>query len=191
MSRSPFRARILFTWERKPLARPVISSGTLHRSRRGDRDRGVTDVLDEYTRLTLRRRRAYPPPTSRRMGDERDEYPSGVGREIRWLVETGATTAANGPGSLRTERRAMRRRGADPVDSGAERQRYRAAPIGRDRASGHRPSVTKVRLRRMRVAPRKARPFVPGRDGRFLIPGPDVTGPRATRPDRPHEGRTR
>jgi hypothetical protein len=39
------------------------------------------------------------------MGDERDEYPSSVGREIRWLVETGATTAANGPGSLRTEPR--------------------------------------------------------------------------------------
>jgi hypothetical protein len=38
------------------------------------------------------------------MGDERDEYPSRVGREIRWLVETGATTAGNGPGSLRTER---------------------------------------------------------------------------------------
>jgi len=38
------------------------------------------------------------------MGCERDEYPSSVGREIRWLVETGATTAGNGPGSLRTER---------------------------------------------------------------------------------------
>jgi hypothetical protein len=39
-------------------------------------------------------------------GCERDEYPSSVGRETRWLVETGVTTAANGPGSLRTERRA-------------------------------------------------------------------------------------
>ena len=29
-----------------------------------------------------------------------------VGRETRWLVETGATTAVNGPGSLRTERTA-------------------------------------------------------------------------------------
>jgi hypothetical protein len=37
-------------------------------------------------------------------GYERDEYPSSVGRETRWLVETGATAAANGPGSLRTER---------------------------------------------------------------------------------------
>src|SRR5439155_12953202 len=33
--------------------------------------------------------------------------------------------------------------------------------------------------------------FRPGTIGRFLIPGPDVAGPRATRPDRPHEGRTR
>jgi hypothetical protein len=40
------------------------------------------------------------------MGDERDEYPSHVGTETRWLVETGATTAVNGPGSLRTERNA-------------------------------------------------------------------------------------
>ena len=37
-------------------------------------------------------------------GDERDEYPSSVSRETRWLVETGVATAANGPGSLRTER---------------------------------------------------------------------------------------
>jgi hypothetical protein len=29
-----------------------------------------------------------------------------VGTEIRWLVETGATTTGNGPGSLRTERTA-------------------------------------------------------------------------------------
>jgi hypothetical protein len=93
--------------------------------------------------LTLGPARAYPPPTSRRAGCERDEYPSSVGREIRWLVETGATTARNGPGSLRTERRAKRRRGADPVGSGAERQRYRAAPIGKARASGTGPSVTK------------------------------------------------
>jgi hypothetical protein len=41
---------------------------------------------------------------NRRTGNERDEYPSSVGRETRWLVETGATAAANGPGSLRTER---------------------------------------------------------------------------------------
>jgi hypothetical protein len=46
----------------------------------------------------------HPPATSRRTGCERDEYPSSVGREIRWLVETGATMAGNGPGSLRTER---------------------------------------------------------------------------------------
>jgi hypothetical protein len=40
------------------------------------------------------------------VGYERDEYPSHVGRETRWLVETGATKAVNGPGSLRTERHA-------------------------------------------------------------------------------------
>ena len=52
------------------------------------------------------RRRGLPSSraTSRRAGYERDEYPSSVGRETRWLVETGATTAGNGPGSLRTER---------------------------------------------------------------------------------------
>jgi hypothetical protein len=38
------------------------------------------------------------------MGGDRDEYPSNVGRETRWLVETGVATAVNGPGSLRTER---------------------------------------------------------------------------------------
>ena len=44
------------------------------------------------------------PATDTNTGCERDEYPSSVGRETRWLVETGATTAGNGPGSLRTER---------------------------------------------------------------------------------------
>jgi hypothetical protein len=48
------------------------------------------------------------PATSRRTGCERDEYPSRVGREIRWLVEAGVAAAGNGPGSLRTERRAAR-----------------------------------------------------------------------------------
>ena len=61
-------------------------------------------------------------------GFDRDEYPAGVGREIRWLVETGATTVGNGPGSLRTETGAQA--GGRGVGSGAERQRYRAAPIG-------------------------------------------------------------
>jgi hypothetical protein len=44
------------------------------------------------------------------MGDERDEYPSSVGIETRWLVETGATAKENGPGSLRTERVGTTRR---------------------------------------------------------------------------------
>ena len=115
------------------------------------------------TGLDAPRPRAYPPPPHPKTGYERDEYPSSVGRETRWLVETGATAAANGPGSLRTERRARRRRGASPVGSGAERQRYRAAPIG-GTGDGPRPPVGHgVRHRRMRVAPRKARPFVPGR----------------------------
>lgn len=37
-------------------------------------------------------------------GCERDEYPARVGRETRRLVEAGTAAAANGPGSLRTER---------------------------------------------------------------------------------------
>ena len=60
--------------------------------------------------------------------------------------------------------RGDRRRDRTPVGSGAERQRYRAAPIAW--VTTH-PSVTRVRHRRMRVAPRKARPFVPGTNGRF------------------------
>jgi hypothetical protein len=54
--------------------------------------------------LTRTRANDILPATSRRTGCERDEYPSHVGRETRWLVETGAATAVNGPGSLRTER---------------------------------------------------------------------------------------
>ena len=89
-------------------------------------------------RLTPAPGPAILPATSRRAGNERDEYPSIVGRETRWLVETGATTAGNGPGSLRTEREG-RIGGTEPVGSGAERQRYRAAPIARshDPAVGH------------------------------------------------------
>src|SRR5688572_13515291 len=88
-------------------------------------------------RLTPASGPAILPATSRRTGCERDEYPSSVDREIRWLVETGATTAGNGPGSLRTEREGQI--GHQPVGSGAERQRYRAAPIARshDPAVGH------------------------------------------------------
>src|SRR5690242_13800237 len=57
-------------------------------------------------RLTVRRAPAILRATSRRAGYERDEYPSSVGRETRWLVETGAASTVNGPGSLRTERQA-------------------------------------------------------------------------------------
>jgi len=32
-----------------------------------------------------------------------------AGRETRWLVETGAATTMNGPGSLRTERAGIAR----------------------------------------------------------------------------------
>src|SRR5690349_19598249 len=64
---------------------------------RSARTAGVT-VLDALRGACLDSR---PQPNT---GSERDEYPASVGREIRWLVETGATTAANGPGSLRTER---------------------------------------------------------------------------------------
>ena len=80
--------------------------------------------------------RPYSAPTSRRTGCERDEYPSHVDPETRWLVRTGTTTTGNGPGSLRTERG-----GSPPVGSGAERQRYRAAPIG-DGGDTIGPSVT-------------------------------------------------
>jgi hypothetical protein len=77
-------------------------------------------------------------------GDERDEYPSSVGRETRWLVETGVTTAANGPGSLRTEQRGCSeahrplsrlRRRAPAIQGSADRQ-------GPGRRPDTRPSVT-------------------------------------------------
>ena len=71
-------------------------------------------------RLTSPNRPARLRRTSRIAGDDRDEYPSRVGTETRWLVETGTTAAVNGPGSLRTERRG---RGSRPVGSGAGRQR--------------------------------------------------------------------
>ena len=96
--------------------------------------------------------------------------------------------AANGPGSHRTEREAAQRRGRQ-VGSGAERQRYRAAPID-DRATG---SVGQSAAhRRMRVAPRKARPFVPRRRRSFLDsrapPAPSREPTRRTdRDDRPAE----
>jgi len=54
------------------------------------------------------------------------------------MVETGAAATGNGPGSLRTER-ATGEGPEPPVGSGAERQRYRAAPIG---AGNRFPSVT-------------------------------------------------
>ena len=38
------------------------------------------------------------------MGFDRDEYPSSAFAETRRLVEAGMAAAANGPGSLRTER---------------------------------------------------------------------------------------
>src|SRR3954465_10143918 len=74
-------------------------------------------------------------PDITKTGDERDEYPSSVGRETRWLVETGATPAANGPGSLRTEQHDSGHGRRRSVGSGAERQRYRAAPIARDESA--------------------------------------------------------
>ena len=114
------------------------------------------------------RRPTHTPRTSRRTGCERDEYPSHVDPETRRLVRAGTTTAGNGPGSLRTEREAAR--AAD-----ASRLRRRAPAITGQRRSAPvatpaDPSVTRVRHRRMRVAPRKARPFVPETNGRFDSP---------------------
>ena len=85
-------------------------------------------------RLTTRRSLPILPATTRRTGNERDEYPSSVGTETRWLVETGATTAANGPGSLRTERRtgdcptSRLRRRAPAIQGSADRRRGATSP---------------------------------------------------------------
>jgi hypothetical protein len=89
--------------------------------------------------------RAWPchhPRTDTNTGCERDEYASNVGRETRWLVETGAAAARNGPGSLRTEQRNAGDARLLAVGSGAERQRYRAAPIATGRVTATTPSVT-------------------------------------------------
>ncbi len=114
-------------------------------------------------RLTVRAGPTHTPPTSRTAGCERDEYPSHVEPEIRRLVRAGATPTGNGPGSLRTEREAA-------AAAGASRLRRRAPAIqgSADRSPRTRTgsSVTRVRHRRMRVAPRKARPFVPETNGR-------------------------
>jgi hypothetical protein len=114
-------------------------------------------------RLTVRAASTHTPRTSRTAGCERDEYPSHVAPEIRRLVRAGATPTGNGPGSLRTEREAA-------AAAGASRLRRRAPAIqgSADRSPRKRagPSVTRVRHRRMRVAPRKARPFVPETNGR-------------------------
>ena len=96
---------------------PVLEDGSVSTAFLGDlavrgsegldrqRTRALTVVAGPRCRtLDALRRSTHTPPTSRRTGCERDEYPSSVGRETRWLVETGATTAGNGPGSLRTER---------------------------------------------------------------------------------------
>ena len=146
---------------------PAIRRCPLCDARGSSRRRSGRRSLRTGACLTLdaRPRPAILRATSRIAGDERDEYPSSVGRETRWLVETGATTAGNGPGSLRTERHAGDR------DPSRLRRRAPAIQGSADReGTGHTgPSVTRVRQRRMRVAPRKARPFVPGRYGRFLI----------------------
>ena len=63
-----------------------------------------TQRRTETTTLDASRHLATYSADITKTGYERDEYPSSVGIETRWLVETGVATAANGPGSLRTER---------------------------------------------------------------------------------------
>src|SRR5262245_17993263 len=114
-------------------------------------------AIADQRRLTRDAAASILPAYITKSGCERDEYPSRVDRETRWLVETGAATAVNGPWSLRTERRTpsrLRRRA--PAIQGRADRRPQGQPVG-----------DRVRHRRMRVAPRKARPFVPGRNGRF------------------------
>jgi hypothetical protein len=123
-------------------------------------------------RLTPRRAPPILPAYNRISGDERDEYPSfprqrepaaGGSRcedDGEWTREPPDRTAAQ----------------AAPVGSGAGRQRYHgstdrpaAGPSARERPRG--PGC------RRRVAPRKARPFVPVGRKVVLIPG----GPRRCR----------
>jgi hypothetical protein len=114
--------------------------------------------------LDARRPAAYSPAPTEERAVNGTSTRRGVGRETRWLVETGATRTANGPGSLRTERGV-----ASATDASRLRRRAPAIQGSADRRHG-RPVGHEVRHRRKRVAPRKARPFVPETKGR-LIPG--------------------
>ena len=67
------------------------------------------------------------------------------------------------------DRTTRRREPRTSVGSGAERQRYRAAPIGRPEDPEARRSG-ECGIAEIRVAPRKARPFVPETNGRFDSP---------------------
>ena len=101
------------------------------------------------------------PATSRRTGDERDEYPSHVDPETRRLVRAGTTTTRewtreppDRTGAARAADVSRLRRRAPAIQGSADRS---SRTTRTTRRSG------RVRHRRMRVAPRKARPFVPGR----------------------------
>ena len=83
-------------------------------------------------------------------------------------MRAGTATTVNGPGSLRTQRASrpasvsrLRRR-APAIQGSADRSTgHPAGPVGHEERGATR--------RRMRVAPRKARPFVPGTEGRLVF----------------------
>ena len=102
----------------------------------------------------------------------------------RW--KTGVAATANGPGSLRTERAgragASRLRRRAPAIAGSADRR---PTVAKGRKPGDHPGPTRrsreCGRRRMRVAPRKARPFVPGDERPLSILG---RGARTAAPPR-------
>jgi len=166
--------------DRPPTPGPVVRSRTACTLERPGGP-PIADMVVQRTplgalpALDAPRRPTHTPPTSRRAGCERDEYPSSVGRETQWLVETGTAAAANGPGSLRTERHAaigddrrdpsrLRRR-APAIQGSADRQGPdRAARTTETRAVGHESAASPNE-----GGTAEGSTFRPGDDRSFLI----------------------
>jgi hypothetical protein len=118
------------------------------------------------------------PPTSEDVAVIGTSTRRGAATETRWLVRTGTATTVNGPGSLRTERGAGAVRAARRTPSRLRRR----APAIAGRADRRQTSTRRSGERgtsRMRVAPRKARPFVPAGRRSFLILGPGAVSARS------------
>jgi len=124
-------------------------------ARGNDRPRLTPPSHRSHTPGLHHEERAVNGTSTRRASAERPGGWWKPGRRRR-RMDPGAS-GPNGDAASAAEPSRLRRR-APAIQGSADRPRQR--PVGHG-----------VRHRRMRVAPRKARPFVPGRSGRFLIHG--------------------